>query len=175
MRWNGIVFIILCAAGMVCLLAPPISFDIRGKKVLRVYVRYLCFRFNISGMLKEAAQKLFVFKDLTKTIGACLSFARRPTRIDCFRLKMVFSTGDAADTALLHGFLCMFFRALYPRISACKPEIVLSPCFLPHDKLSVDCDISFSIPAAVFFARIPALLVPAVRNNGRRVVPAFVI
>jgi hypothetical protein len=150
------IFFILGVACIVCFFALPLRFDIQGENVLRICVHYLWFRFNFNGLLKKRTRKHFVLEDFTKNLGICVSFVRRPMRVTRFRLKVFFSTGDAAETALLHGFLCAFFRALYPRISACKPEIILTPCFLSCDKLSIDCDISFSLPMPVFLARVLA-------------------
>ncbi|MDR1147740.1 MAG: hypothetical protein LBK66_03835 [Spirochaetaceae bacterium] len=147
------IFFILGAACILCFFALPLRFDIQGENVLRIRVHYLCFSFNFNGLLKKRTRKHFVLEDFTKNLGMCVSFVRHPMRVMRFRLKVLFSTGDAAETALLHGFLCAFFRALYPRISACKPEIILSPCFSSYDKLSIDCDISFSLPMLMFLAR----------------------
>jgi hypothetical protein len=153
---GAMIFFILGVACIVCFFALPLRFDIQGENVLRICVHYFCFRFNFNGLLKKRMRKHFVLEDFIKNLEMCVSFVRRPMRITRFCLKVFFSTGDASETALLHGFLCTFFHALYPRISACKPEIILTPCFLSNDKLSIDCDISFSLPMLVFLARVLA-------------------
>jgi hypothetical protein len=155
MDTNNLIFLLMAAAGIVCLGAAPLSLGIRGSgKKLRLYVRYFWFYRDISGMARKLLQTRINLADFPKILKMLEVFVRHPPQITHFRLKMAFSTGDAAETALLYGFLSLFFSALYPNLRACNGEIVLTPCFLPSDSLSIDCDIIFSLPAAVFLIKL---------------------
>jgi hypothetical protein len=159
MTITGLILFILIAAVISLLGALPLSLDICGGKTLRVQFRYLCFRHDVSGVLSRLTQKCFVMADLISELKMCASFARPPLKAARFRLKMAFSSGDAAETALLHGFLCIFFRSLYTRFNIRNAEISLNPRFLSYSELSIDCDIVLSLPMAVFTARTLPLII----------------
>jgi hypothetical protein len=155
----GIILLILAAT--VLLGVMPISLEIRGEKVFRVYVRYLCFCREIITARQKKRKPVhwrFMVANFAKMLKAFTFFTRPPLRAERFRLKIVFSSEDAAETAMLYGLLCMFFSALYPRLDGCNPEILLSPCFSSCSSLSVDSDIAISLPAAVFTFRALRIL-----------------
>jgi hypothetical protein len=83
-----------------------------------------------------------------------LPFFRKPLRLGRLRLKLTYSAGDAAKTAILYGGLCFFAKALSALRAGTRPEIVLVPCFSSREKFLFDCDISVSMPAVVFIYRI---------------------
>ncbi|MDR2659549.1 MAG: hypothetical protein LBC27_06120 [Spirochaetaceae bacterium] len=149
------IFLILCAAGVVCIGVAPVSFDILGgEKTLRLNVRYLCFKYDVSRLAKERLQMRLNIADFPDIFKILTLFARRPPRVTRFCLKISFSSGDAAETALLYGYLCILFRALNMKISHCEPELTLTPRFLSYDTFSFDCDMVFSIPAAALLLNI---------------------
>jgi hypothetical protein len=162
------VILFMAAAGISLLGAMPFSLEIRCGKVLRVHIRYLCFRYNLNSILIEQMRRPFVMADFLKTLKVCASFAQCPLHAKRFRLKMTFSSEDAAETALLHGSLRMIFSSLYPRLSVCKPEILLIPCFSPHDRLSVDCDIAVALPAAALIVKVLPVLAASIRASRER-------
>jgi hypothetical protein len=156
---GGVILLVFATA--VLLGVMPINLEIRGGKVLRVYVRYLCFCREIVTARQKNRKPIhwrFVSANFTRMIKACTFFTRPPLRAERFRLKVVFSSGDAAETAMLYGLLCMFFSTLYPRLDGCNPEILLSPCFSSRSSLFVDSDIAISLPAAVFTFRTSRIL-----------------
>jgi hypothetical protein len=71
-----------------------------------------------------------------------------------FRLRLRFSGGEAAETALLHGWLSGALAALTPLAAPCTPEIALEPVFSPNAELAVECDIALRLPLPVLLFRI---------------------
>jgi hypothetical protein len=71
-----------------------------------------------------------------------------------FRLRLRFSGGEAAETALLHGWLCGALAALTPLAAPCTPEIALEPVFSPRRELAAECDIALHLPLPVLLFRI---------------------
>jgi hypothetical protein len=135
--------------------------------------RYLCFYPDISPALGRdflrLARRALGTRDFTDAIACYGPFFRKPMKLGRFRLKAIFSSGDAAETALLYGGLRLAVTAL-PLLRAeagnrplrVKPEIWLEPRFSSGAACSFDCDISLSIPAAVFLYR---LIILAVRQR----------
>jgi hypothetical protein len=150
----------LCLAGALC--TAPLAFDIQAGTRFSLRTRYLWFSRRVSAAL---LRRLFLSADIFRTIDAYLPVFRKPLRLRRLRLRLVFSTGDAAETALLYGRLCVFFASLYPRLIRGRPEITLSPSFSPERELSPDCDISLDIPAAVFLFR---MIFALIRGKGGR-------
>jgi hypothetical protein len=157
---NSVVFLILCAAMAVIagLSVAPLRFDIFGKNRLRLRVRYLCFNVNITGLLRSALRRLLAQADHPLTLAVRLL---RRLHITRFRLDVTISGGDAAETALatkmLQGLVCCCLNLLERRRAACKHEITIAPRFLSRQEVCFDCDISFSLPVAVFLYRITAI------------------
>jgi hypothetical protein len=156
-----IIFVcVLCLAGGLC--ALPLRLDIQGGASWRLVFRYLWFRRDISRRVGHrlrrragpAAAYALKHRNLPDFLKACLPFFRKPLRLSRLRLKLTYSTGNAAETAILYGGLCFFAKALSAPQAGARPEIVLAPCFSSREKILFDCDISVSMPAAVFFYRM---------------------
>ncbi|MDR3160781.1 MAG: hypothetical protein LBU28_04120 [Spirochaetaceae bacterium] len=81
--------------------------------------------------------------------GPVLRSSRRFLRCRRFRLRLRFSGGDAAETALLHGWLCGVLAALSPLAAPCKPDIALESAFSSPAELAVEGDIAFHLPVPV--------------------------
>jgi hypothetical protein len=149
--------------GILC--AAPLTLDIEGNGHSRpgVRFRYLFFRRNVTRMirnrLRRFARRLFKSPDFFKTLKLYSRLFRGPLRVKRLRLNLVFSAGDAAETAIFHGRLCSLTNLLYPLAAGGKPEITWKPCFSAGTELSVDCNISLSIPAAVLLFRLISLSV----------------
>jgi hypothetical protein len=160
----------LCLAAGLC--AAPVALDIRGGKILRLGARYLWFRRNVTrtvgNHLRRAARDFLETPDLLGTLELYGPLFRHPLRLGPFRLDLAFSTGDAAETALLHGRLCLFLNFLYLLPSRGRPEVTLKPCFLSRRELSLDCDISVTMPAAVFLFRTLSLSVRRSIHAGKQ-------
>jgi uncharacterized spore protein YtfJ len=92
--------------------------------------------------------------DFFRTLGLYASIFRRPLELERFRLHLAFSAGDAAETALFHGWLRLFLNLPRPSRARRKPEIALEPRFLSRPELLPDYDISLSMPAVVFLFRM---------------------
>jgi hypothetical protein len=138
----------LCLIGILC--AAPLAFDIQAGDSFSLQARYLWF----SRTLTPELRRLLLSPDIFRTLGAYAPVFRKPLRLRRFRLSLVFSAGDAAETALLYGRLCVFFSSLYPLLIRGRPEISLCPSFTSEWELSPNCDISLDMPAALFFFRV---------------------
>jgi hypothetical protein len=119
--------------------------------------RCLWFRRNLNRELRARLRRVLESGDYLGTLAACASLFRKPLALGRFRLGLAFSSGDAAETAVFHGGLCLFFSSLHPLLSRAGPEINLSPRFSSRRELSLDCDISLTLPASVFFFRMITL------------------
>jgi hypothetical protein len=132
-----------------------------GGRPPQFWARYLCFRRDITGTLTEKLRR--VLRDhpepaeLFKLPKLYAPVFRKPLELRRFRLHLAFSTGDAAETAVFHGWLCLLLNSLRPRAIRCKPEIALEPGFISRPQLSLDGDISLAAPAAVFLFRLISL------------------
>jgi hypothetical protein len=158
-----VIFCIFCLAGILC--AAPLALDIEGKSHARLDIRfrYLFFRRNISGILRNKlrlfARRLLKSPDFLKILKLYAPLFRRPLRVKHLRLNLAFSAGDAAETAVFHGGLCSLANSLCPPVAGGKPEITLNPRFSAETTLSFDCNISLSVPAAVLLFRLIVLSV----------------
>jgi hypothetical protein len=148
---DGITLYIIAIACIAWLCAAPLTLRIRGGAGLRVEIRYFHFRQSRTQVLVPALRLLA--GNYAGTLGAFTRFLRRPARIRRFYLKIEFSGTDAAEIALAYGALRLLPQVLYTRLADCKPEIVLNPHFPASPKISLDCDISLSLPALVFLLR----------------------
>jgi hypothetical protein len=170
-------FCLLCFLGGLC--AAPVRMEMRGGIPWRMNFRYLCFRTGISPALRRGFRRLVRrvlktrdFSDLSAYYG---SFFRKPMKMERFSLKAVFSSGDAAETALLYGGLYLAVHALplgsagKDRLSGVTPDITLEPRFSAREEFSFDCDISFSLPAAVFLYRFIVIAVKQFHDRRRYV------
>jgi hypothetical protein len=83
---------------------------------------------------------------------------RRPLRIRRFQVTLLFSTGDAAETAMLHGWLCGLFSSLRTLLVQGSPRIALRPSFSVRRELSLNCNISLGMPAALFLFHVFRIL-----------------
>ena len=160
----------LCLAAGLC--AAPFALDIQGGKSFRLGARYLWFRRNITpaagNRLRRAARDFWEDPDFLGILELYGPLFRRPLALGRFRLCLAFSTGDAAETALLHGRLCLFFNFLSLPPFRGRPEIALKPRFLSRRELSLNCDISVAMPAAVCLFRIISLFVRRRIHAGTR-------
>jgi hypothetical protein len=153
----GIIFFSI--AGFACiagLCAAPVVLNVRGGADLRLNIRYLWFSRNIEFALKRSLPGFVA--NHNRVLGYIRFFRRRVARyvrVGRFHLKIEFSCGEAAGTALTHGLICGVLRTLYPRLNACKPEITLNPRFLTVPALSFYCDITLAVPALILL-RMPA-------------------
>jgi hypothetical protein len=138
----------LCLIGF--LSAAPLAFDMRAGNCFSLEARYLWFRRTVTPDLR----RLLLSPDVFRILKACAPVFRKPLRLRRFRLSLVFSTGDAAETALLYGRLRAFFSSLYPLLIRGRPEIALKPSFSSRRELSPDCHISLDMPAALFLFRM---------------------
>jgi hypothetical protein len=158
----------LCLAAGLC--AAPLALNIQGEGPLRLGLRYLWFRRDISHILGLQLRRLLrdflESPDPLRTLAIYRPLFKRPLELRRLRLHLAFSTGDAAETALLHGRLCLASNFL--RFLPVRPEIALAPRFLSRRELSLDCDISFSIPAAVFLLRMLSLSIGRRNFTGTR-------
>jgi hypothetical protein len=160
MQYNNAVEIVivctLCLAGGLC--AAPLTLDIGGKEKVCLRARYLWFRRNINSALRRRLRRIWRRFTKSRDYGGILNvyapLFRPPLEVARFRLNLAFSTGDAAETAIFHGWFCVFMRSLYSLPFRRKPTITLSPQFSALPELSLDCDISLSMPAALFFFRM---------------------
>jgi hypothetical protein len=132
------------------LCAAPFTLDIRGGKTLFLRVRYLWLTKNINAELRRFLNS----PDMFRTLRLYAPVFRKPLRLRRFRLDLAFSTGDAAETAALHGWLNVFFVSLYPLLVWGKPAVSLNPFFSSRPELSVNCDISLGMPAAALLFRV---------------------
>jgi hypothetical protein len=155
-------FLALCLAG---LCAAPLRLDIQGGP-LRLGFRYLWLRGSISPALRRGlrrrARRILLSGDFSGAVETYGPLFRKPLGLRRFRVKATFSAGDAAETALLHGGLCLF-AGLFSSLPG-RAKIVLEPCFSSGEKLSLDCDISVSVPAAVFLYRVIAVSIREKRS-----------
>jgi hypothetical protein len=155
-KCNTLFCVKIFVLSTLCLAAAlaPLTLEFRGGPPLRLWARYLWFRQNMTPVLRRILGSSALFK----TLALYAPVFRRPLKLDRFRLRLAFSTGDAAETAVLHGGLCLLLNCLFPLWtppgSRRRPEISLEPCFLSRQKAVLDCDISLAIPAAVFFFRM---------------------
>jgi hypothetical protein len=117
---------------------------------LRLLARYLGFRRNLIPGLRRLLKSGGLFRTLDVYAPVLRGGRGR------FRLRLAFSAGDAAETAVLHGGLCLFFNRLFPPGGPPRrgPEVSLEPRFLSRREAVLDCDISLVMPAAVFFFRL---------------------
>jgi hypothetical protein len=144
---------IAAAVVLAALCAAPLTFNMRAEKDFKVKISYLCFRRNYVNILKDT---LRIFNgNYAAILKFCAVFLRRPARIRRFRLKIAVSAADAAETAVVYGLLRIFSQILYTRFQSCKPEITLVPLFTSRFTLSLNCDISLSLPVIVFLLRRP--------------------
>jgi hypothetical protein len=163
-----IILSILCCMGGLC--AAPVYMDLRGGAPWRMHIRYLFFHPGIGPALRREffrlARRVLSARDFSGALACYGPFFHKPMKLGRFRLKAVFSSGGAAETALLYGSLCLAVQML-PRSRAetgkrpfrAGPEIWLEPRFSSGEEFSVDCDISLSIPAAVFLYRFITLAI----------------
>jgi hypothetical protein len=79
---------------------------------------------------------------------------RRPLRLRRFQMRLFFSTGDAAETAMLHGWLHGLFSSLRPLLARGTPRIALRPSFSVRRELSLNCNIFLDIPAVLFLFHV---------------------
>ncbi|MDR3355891.1 MAG: hypothetical protein LBO04_01740 [Spirochaetaceae bacterium] len=152
---DGIILYVIAVAGIAGLCAAPLTLRIRAGAGLRVEIRYLRFRRSRTNIMGPALRLLT--GNYAAAFRACTRFLRRPMRIRRFYLKIEFSVMDAAEAALAYGVLRLLPQVLCMRLADCKPEIVLSPRFPAPPEISLDCDISLSLPAVVFLLRRRAL------------------
>jgi hypothetical protein len=145
--WQAI-FYVLCLAGGLC--SVPVRVDIYRREAR---IRYLWFRWNL-GSPKPLARRFLGGRGIAGALEIWGSFFRRPLRLKRFRINASFSAGGAAETALLYGGLCCLAGCLPARSGA---EITLEPRFSSREEFSLDWDISFSMPAAVFLCRMIAI------------------
>jgi hypothetical protein len=73
-------------------------------------------------------------------------------------VALLFSTGDAAETAMIHGWLCGLFSSLRALLVRGTPQIALRPSFSVRRELSLNCNISLGMPAALFLFHIFRIL-----------------
>jgi hypothetical protein len=142
---------LLC--GLLCLgalCAAPFGLDIQAGDQIRLRARYLWFCGNLTDRLRRMAAASGLFHLLRRYAPVF----RKPLRVKRLRVKLDFSTGDAAETAVLYGWLCGLFSSLLPRPVRGRPEIALGPSFSSRREWSLDCDISLGMPAALFFFRM---------------------
>jgi hypothetical protein len=118
--------------------------------------------------LRRILRDFLKYPDLSGFLALYGPVFRRPLELGRFRLRLAFSAGDAAETALFYGWLCLVLDFLYPLPVMNKREIVLEPRFLSPRKISLDCDISLSMPAAVFLFRMISLSIRAKYSAGVR-------
>jgi hypothetical protein len=135
--------LIALVCGLFC--AAPLSFNLDhtgGKSGgLSAYAGYLWFRRDLGPQLK-----------LRFLSGAARFFSpslRRFARWRRFRLKLLFSAGEAAETALAYGGLCRILAALEPGLGRCRPTIALNPVFSAEASVDGECAVSISFPAIV--------------------------
>jgi hypothetical protein len=159
------VLFALCLLG--ALGAAPLTLNIQNGGPLRLTLRYLWLRLGISPALRRrlrsvalsVARSALRSRDFSRIPALCAPLLRRPLALRRFRLSLAFSTGDAAETALLHGGLCLVAHSLSRLPRGERQEITLSPCFASQAGLALGCDIALSLPAAVFLCRIIALVI----------------
>jgi hypothetical protein len=151
-------FGLVCLAGI--LAAVPMALDIEAGDRMLVRARYLCF----SGKLKNPPLCPAALSGVLWLLRAWAPVFRKPLRVRRFRMKLLFSTGDAAETALLYGGLCGLFSSLRP-LCGKEPEIVLGPRFSARRELSLDCRVVLTMPAALLLFRIIRLFIYTKRRN----------
>jgi hypothetical protein len=160
----------LCLGGLLC--TAPFTLDILGGRLLRLEVRYLGIRQNITGCLQDKirriGQEVLESRNLFGTLEPYIPLFRKPLALSRFRLRLAFSSGDAAETALYYGGLCLLLNSLYPLPALSRPEITLEPRFTSRREAAVDCTISLTMPAAVFLFR---LLVMRFRKKNAEEIP----
>jgi hypothetical protein len=137
-----------CLIGILC--TAPLAFDIQAGDCFSLRARYLCF----SRTMTPELRRLLLSPDILRILDAYAPVFRKPLRLRRFRLSLVFSTGDAAETALLYGRLSVFFSSLHPLLIRGRPEIALKPSFASERELSPDCYIFLDMPAALFLFRM---------------------
>jgi hypothetical protein len=102
--------------------------------------------------------------DFCTTLAEYAPAFRRSLKVKRCRFHLAFSTGDAAETALLYGWLCPFLTPpRLPKLRGNKPEITLEPRFVSPRELALKGDISLTMPVILFLLRILPL---AVRKPG---------
>jgi hypothetical protein len=109
--------------------------------------------------LRRILRDFLEYPDFSRFLEIYGPVFRRPLELGRFRLRLAFSAGEAAKTALLHGWFCLFLGFLYLPPAINKGKIVLEPRFLSRREVSLDCDISLALPAAVFLFRMISLSV----------------
>jgi hypothetical protein len=160
-----LIFLALCLLGG--LGAAPLTVDIRNEGSLSLTLRYVRLRLGISPALRRRlragaralARAVLRSRDFSGILALCAPLLRKPLALRRCRLSLAFSAGDAAETALLYGGLCLLARSLSRLPRGERPELSLSPCFSSQAGFSLGCDIALSLPAAVFLCRIIALAV----------------
>jgi hypothetical protein len=145
-------------AGILC--AAPLGLDIQGGKGLSLKARYLWFTGNVTEKLRRWAAS----RNPLRLIRTCAPVFRKPLRVRRCRVSLAFSTGDAAETALLHGWLCGFCASLCPPVRGGR-AIAIRPLFASGPAWSVDCDISLAMPAALFLFRVIRLSIHTKRRT----------
>lgn len=130
--------------GVLC--AAPLALDIEAGSGLLLRARYLWFTRKLKARFRRT--------DLFRLLRDYAPVFCSPLRVRRFQVRLFFSTGEAAETALLHGWLCGFFSSLKPLLVQAKPEVLIGPSFSSRRELSLDCRISLGMPAALFLVRI---------------------
>ena len=137
-------------------LTYPLRFEIVSAPNPRLFVRYFGFEMDQTQWLKQLRFKRAPSKAQVRALKLLL----RRAKVSKFAFKLQFSTGDAAQTALLHGALCMCLSAVYPHLQGCKPNIALLPQYQDSIHFDFDIDIQMQVPPwaiGLFFIRIYAL------------------
>ncbi|MDR2314633.1 MAG: hypothetical protein LBE02_08890 [Spirochaetaceae bacterium] len=154
---EALILCALCLGGALC--AAPLRVNISAGKGLRAETRYLWFRRRIAPGpgLRGLVRRIFpVLRGAGKPRRGLFPGPPRPDRL-CLRAAV--STGDAAETALLHGGLCLAAGLLSSLPARTSPKVFIEPCFGSGKKFTLDCDISFSMPGALYLGRILVLAV----------------
>jgi hypothetical protein len=146
------VFLFFLCAGLICLTgalgAAPLALDLEAGDRMLLRARYLCFSGKIP--LRDPAASFGTLRLLRDWVPVF----RKPLRVSRFQMRLRFSTGEAAETALLYGWLCGLFSSLRPLLAGGKPEIVLGPLFSARRELALNCRVSLAMPAALLLFRI---------------------
>jgi hypothetical protein len=130
--------------GVLALIPVVIRITVSPKSPGLVFtVHYSLFLLSCSSLLRAL-----------RGYGPALRGSLRFLRFRRFRLRLRFSGGDAAETALLHGWLWGLLAALSPLTAPCTPVIALEPAFSPRGELALDCDIALQLPVPVLLFRI---------------------
>jgi hypothetical protein len=163
-----VVFLALGVLALGLLGAAPVGLWIEGGAPLEFRIRYLGFRWNLRPLVrnKPGSPGEGKWRDKLEALTRLAPLLRRPLGFERFRLRLGFSTGDAAETALCFGGLCLFLNAL--PLSRVKGERTLLPCFSSRPQVSLDCDIRLTLPAAVFLLRWGSLTAKKKGRPGRR-------